>query len=91
MWSRNPDILWTELSGQAYLMNVENGRYYEVVGVGQAIWHLLDTPLSEDDLVSRVVERYAVSREQCARDVQHFLGKLSAAGLIAHDPVTPSG
>lgn len=82
MLVRNQSALWTELDGQFLLMNIENGAYYEVAGVGGAIWHLLAAPRSEMEIVDHVVERYRVDRQECARDVRAFLDKLLAARIV---------
>ncbi len=48
--------LWTELDGQFILMNVEDGAYFEVAGVGEAIWRMLsDAPRSEAEIVDHLV------------------------------------
>lgn len=82
MFARAPSALWTELDGQFLLMNIENGAYFEVVGIGSAIWHLLETPRSEAEIVDHVTQRYRVDRDTCARDVRAFLDRLQAVSLI---------
>lgn len=82
IFERNQSALWTELDGQFMLMNIEDGAYYEVVGVGSAIWKLLESPCSEAEIVDRVVEQYAVDRAVGARDVRAFLDKLVTVGML---------
>jgi len=82
MFVRNQSALWTELDGQFMLMNVEDGSYYEVAGVGGLIWHMLDTPRSEAEIVDTILASHTVDREQCVLDVRAFLGKLTAANVV---------
>jgi len=82
MFVRSPSALWTELDGQFMLMNIENGSYYEMTGIGGVIWHMLETPRSEVDIVEAIMDRYQVEREQCARDVRAFLDKLVATHVV---------
>ena len=88
---RNQNALWTELDGQFLVMNIENGAYYEVAGVGGAIWRLLDVSRSETEIVDLVVGRYSVDREECARDVRAFLEKLLAANMVSEAVAAADG
>lgn len=90
-FARAPSALWTELDGQFLLMNIENGSYFEVVGIGSVIWHQLDTPRSESDIVDHLTAHYRVDRETCARDVRSFLERLLAASLITQESGPPPG
>lgn len=91
MFARAPSALWTELDGQFLLMNIENGGYYEVVGIGGAIWHLLETPRSEAEIVDHLIQRYRVERDTCAGDVRLFLDRLLAVNLIIQEAAPPAG
>lgn len=82
MFVRSQSALWTELDGQVMLMNIENGSYYEVAGIGGVIWHMLETPRSEAEVVDAVVTAYRVEREQCLLDVRAFLEKLVASHVV---------
>lgn len=86
MFVRSPSALWTELDGQFMLMNIENGSYYEMAGIGGVIWQMLETPQSEADIVEAVLNRYQVEREQCTRDVRAFLDKLLATHVVTEQP-----
>lgn len=90
MFARNQSALWTELDGQFMLMNIENGAYFQAVGVGSVIWRLLEEPRSEEDIVNHLVERYQVERADCARDVAGFLTKLVGAKVVVEQHEEPS-
>jgi hypothetical protein len=82
MFVRSQSALWTELDGQFMLMNIEDGSYYEIAGIGGVIWHMLETPRSEAEIVDAVLAAYRVEREQCVLDVRAFLDKLVAAHVV---------
>lgn len=88
MFVRSPSALWTELDGQFMLMNIENGSYYEMTGIGGVIWQMLETPKSEAELVEAILGRYEVERDQCSRDVRAFLDKLVATHVVTEQPDT---
>ena len=80
---RNQDAIWTELEGQVFVLSLANGRYYELKGVGSFIWQALDEPQERSALITRIVERYTVSPQQCEADLDRFVGTLKAAGLVS--------
>lgn len=82
MFVRSQSALWTELDGQFMLMNIEDGSYYEIAGIGGVIWHMLETPRSEAEIVDAVLATYRVERERCRLDVRAFLEKLVAAHVV---------
>jgi hypothetical protein len=49
---------------------------------GARIWELLEHAVTRQRIVEIVLEEYAVSRDQAARDVSGFVDELRAAGLI---------
>ena len=87
--SRVPDVLWTQLDGQAVLLNIASSRYYQANQLGRVIWESLETPRRIADVVEHVVSRYRVDHERCRRDVMAFLTRLHDAGLVVleNDPV----
>lgn len=91
MFVRAPSALWTEIDGQTMFMNIENGAYFEVVGIGNVIWQMLDTPRTEADVVDHVTKRYRVDHDTCAYDVHIFLERLLAASLITASTPSPPG
>lgn len=86
MFVRSQSALWTELDDQFMLMNIEDGSYYEITGIGGAIWHMLETPRSEAEIVEAVLATYRIEREQCAIDVRAFLEKLEASRVVIKQP-----
>lgn len=86
MFVRSQSALWTELDGHFMLMNIEDGSYYEMAGIGGVIWQMLETPRSEAEIIEAVLDAYQVEREQCAGDVRAFLEKLVASHVVIEQP-----
>lgn len=89
LYARNQSVLWTELDGQFLLMDIESGAYFELTGVGSAIWRVLEAPNSEVDVIDHIVARYDVDRVECERDVRAFLDKLLAARMLHEESSAP--
>lgn len=90
LFVRNPSVLWTELDSQFLLMDIESGAYFELTGVGSAIWRVLEASRSEADIVDHIVERYSVEKQECERDVRAFLDKLLATRMLYEEAGAPS-
>lgn len=80
---RSQDTIWTELGNQVFVLSIDKGRYYELKGIGAFIWQALDEPRERAELTALILERYAVSPEQCEADLEHFMDSLLAAGLVS--------
>ena len=91
VFERNSNALWTELDGQIVLMNIENGAYFEMAGVGGAIWSFLESPRSEAEIVDNIVAHYRVERPACEQDVRAFLNKLLAAKMVTEQSGSTGG
>ncbi len=63
-------------------MDIESGAYFELTGVGSAIWRVLEASRSEADIVDHIVARYDVDHVECERDVRAFLDKLLTARML---------
>jgi hypothetical protein len=72
---RVPDVLSTEVSGRMVLLTGEL-RYLGLDRVSEAIWALLEEPMTVDAVVDHLVQRFDVSADECRADVLGFLHDL---------------
>ena len=79
---KNESIITSELEGKAVMMSIENGQYYGFDEIATDIWTSIDTPIAIGELVSRLTEKYDVSKERCEESVIAFLTKLYNENLI---------
>jgi hypothetical protein len=77
-----PEMLSTEFDQETVLMSISAGAYYGLEGPARSVWNLLETPQTLNQLVDRLLGEYDVSREDCAADVERFLGELDREGLL---------
>lgn len=76
------DQLSADLKGEAVILNCNNGVYYGLNEVGNAIWAFVQEPRRVAEITAKVEREYDVSPEACERDVLTLLGQLVEAGLI---------
>lgn len=64
------------------MMSIENGQYYGFDEIATDIWKSLGTELAVGELVSKLTEKYDVTKERCEEAVIAFLTKLCNVNLI---------
>lgn len=80
--SVNPEILVSDVEDELIMMNLDQGYYYGLQGVGKRIWDQLEPPLSVRALCAKLQAGYAAQRDTIEREVLAFLADLHAQELI---------
>ena len=75
-------VVFTELDGEAVLLNVESGIYFGLDATGTRMWGLVSEGLTDDEILARLLDEYDVSCEQLRVDIDAFLEALRAQGLV---------
>ena len=76
------DQVSTELEGEAVILDLADGVYYGLDGVGRHLWELLAAPRSVRELYDVVVAGYEVAPAEAERDVAALLSELLERGLV---------
>lgn len=77
----NKDIDVTDLNGEKVMMNMDQGKYFMIKGVGNRIWDILKEEKSYNQVVEILLNEYEVDRDTCEKSVTEFVDKLFNAGL----------
>lgn len=64
------------------MMNIKEGQYFSLNGVGSRIWDLMETPTEHALLVQQLTVEYDVPAEVCSEQVGSFLARLRDRGLL---------
>lgn len=80
--SQNPLVHSSPLDNETVHLNIETGKYYYLNEIGSAIWRLLDTPKSVDEVVACLAKEYDVTLEQCQADSQDLIEYLVSKGVL---------
>ncbi|HAE51396.1 MAG: PqqD family protein [Tistrella sp.] len=80
--SANPDLLATETDGELIMMDMEQGRYFNLNRISAEIWRELERPRNVTDLCRSLGERYDASAAEIERDVLDLLGQMEDQKLI---------
>lgn len=80
--ARSDAIVFTELDDTVVMMDVEEGRYYELDPVGASVWALLERAASVAEVCEALGQQYEVDPETCREDVRGFLEELGRLGVV---------
>jgi hypothetical protein len=76
------DVVYTDLKGEAVILNIATGQYYGLDEVGASMWRLLTTHGKVDACFRSMLDEYEVSAEQLQHDLLDFVGRLTEQGLL---------
>lgn len=88
------DVAARVLDGEAVVIDLTNGRYHSMDGVGGYVWPLVEAGTSLDELVRAVATAYDEDVDVVRKDLTNLLGDLRRASLVESiDPeeATPGG
>ncbi|KKI91421.1 metallophosphoesterase [Bacillus sp. SA1-12] len=72
----------SDMDGEKVMLNIANGKYYNLGEMGGEIWDLIQSPITLNQLVHTLLEQYEVEKEECEEQVLSFLKKLYEEDLI---------
>ena len=82
LFKRHTDIRYRRLGEEGILVKQTEGEVLALNDVGVRVLELLEIPTSISDLLDTLVLEYAVERATVERDVENYLQKLLAVGVI---------
>jgi hypothetical protein len=80
---REEEVAAKVMDGEAILINLSNGIYYSMDKVGGFVWEMVESRQSVEEMVTGIVARYEVSREQAEADLALLMEELVQENLIA--------
>lgn len=79
---RSNDLLGAAVGDELLMMSIEKGSYFSLNAVATRIWELLESPITFDELVARLMQEYEVPADTCRREVERFLAALRERGML---------
>ena len=79
---RNEAIVFTEIDGAVVMMDVDEGRYFELDEIGGRIWALIESGASVATICEALLTEYEVAADVCQRDVLEFVAEARDLGVI---------
>jgi hypothetical protein len=85
-----PRVIHETIDGEAIIMDLNQGFYFSLEGLGAEIWNLLVEGTAVDRVVGVISQRYAGDDETIRTGVQELITSLEAASLIVPADAPPS-
>jgi hypothetical protein len=79
---RRDAAVWREVDGETVILDLASGSYLGLNATGTQLWAALVDGASQADLVTVLVDSFAVDAEQALLDVDRFLETCRARGLV---------
>lgn len=76
------DQVYSELQGEAVILDVKSGIYYGLNEVGASIWNLIQEPKTVGEIKEALLAEYEVEPQTCDRDLLAILKDLIVKGLV---------
>ena len=80
------NIMHEVIDGEVVVVNLDNGTYYSLDGVGADLWVQLADGSTLEALVAGVAANYAGERERIAAGIAEFVRRLQEEQLITASP-----
>ncbi len=85
-WQRSDDWAGSQVEDSFVMLDLEEGRYVSLNPTAADIWHMLDAPRSESEIVAALLTKYKVEPDHCLLSVRNQLADMAAKRMAA--PVT---
>jgi hypothetical protein len=76
------DQVTCDLSGEAVILQLQDGMYYGLDPIGASVWKLIQTPKTIAEIRDAILEEYDVTPEQCEADLQALLEDMKEQRLV---------
>ena len=79
---RPEEIAWKVLDGETIIINLMNGMYYSLPGVGSEAWELIGSGHSVGEVASSLAARYGAAPDVVTADITRLAEELLLEKLI---------
>lgn len=84
---QSPGNIISDMAGETVMMSIDNGKYYNLGEIGGYIWKCIETPISINKLILKLINEFDVENNQCQKEVIPFLELLFNEKLIMIEDV----
>ena len=87
LYKRDPKAIFTDLDGETALFQAKTCEYLVLNSTGSAIWELIKTPSSLNDICKQLSADYEVSIDTCIRETKAWLSIAVEKGVALSQPI----
>lgn len=75
-------IITADMDREKVIMSIDKGKYYGLDAIGSCIWGMIGNPVPVQQIITNLMQEYAVDENTCQKDVVNFLNKMYEEGII---------
>ncbi len=79
---KTPQISHETIDGEAVIINLDNGNYYSLDGVGADIWNLIDSGANTDHISELIANNYEIDKNESESSINKLIVDLLNEGLV---------
>ena len=79
---RRSNLLVSEMDGEAVMLDVASGKYFNLNVVGNSVWQHIVSPKTISSICQNICDQYFVDSASCEADVARFVGELIDNGIV---------
>lgn len=72
----------SRLGEEIVILNLSDGTYYGLDGVGVRVWELIQEPHTIGQLCELICAEYEVALETCTSDILALVAEMEGAGIV---------
>jgi predicted nucleic acid-binding protein len=80
--SQVPGNIVSNMNGEVVMLNIENGKYYNLGEIGGIIWGKIGSSITLQKLVSDLLLEFDITKYECEQHVLEFIVSLQAENLV---------
>jgi len=80
---KTEQILTSEVGDELVMMDIDSGQYITFNKVAHLIWQQLEQPVKVNDMILALMEKFAVSKEECTKDTLDCLNKMNRLNMLS--------
>jgi len=80
--ARPTNLVASEIDGEAVILDIDSGQFFQLNKIGSRIWDALATPKTMRELCRLMQDAFDVDPETCRHDIAGFVGQMTHHGLV---------
>jgi hypothetical protein len=80
--SQVPGNIVSNMNGEIVMLNIGNGKYYNLGEIGGIIWRKIGNEVTYQQLIADLLLEFDVTKSDCEQHVLEFISSLQAENLI---------
>ena len=83
----SPKVIHETIDGEVVMIDFDSGNYYSLDDVGADVWSLIESGVTEDQIVEAIAHRYNGARVDIENAISELMAELQQENLIVSDSV----